>query len=56
MAERYLSYVWPDERAPNFFLVPYLLGRQPAFSPEDAEHFSKALSCGRDIDNRPLRR
>lgn len=55
-AERYLSFVWPDERAPNFFLIPYLLDRRPAFSPDDAQLFSQALSCGRDIDNSPLRR
>lgn len=55
-AERYLSFVFPDEHAPNFFLVPYVLGRQPTIAPEDAEVLSKALNCGREIDNGPLRR
>lgn len=53
-AERYLSYSFLDSEAPNFFLVPFLLNRQPAMTREEAMELSKALSCGRQIDNSPL--
>lgn len=55
-AERYLSFVFPDAEAPNFFLIPYLLGRQPMIAPDAAEMLSRALNCGRMINNEPLRR
>lgn len=53
-AERYLSHVWPDATAPNFLLIPQLLGRTPRFSTDEAQHFAMALSAGRATDFAPV--
>ncbi|MCC0076860.1 MAG: hypothetical protein H6898_09790 [Rhodobacter sp.] len=46
MAERYMGSIAPDEVAPPFFMIPYLLGRPPNMSPQAAMALTHAL-CGR---------
>ena len=50
MAERYLTRVDLDTRAPPFFFVPHLLGRTPQMTAQAAKAFALAFSSGREID------
>lgn len=49
-AERYLSFVYPDENAAPFLMTPYLLDRKPNYSIEEAEVFAEVLGGRRRID------
>lgn len=46
MAERYMGSIAPDEVAPPFMMIPYLLGRPLAMTQEAAMALTRAL-CGR---------
>ncbi|MFT8246932.1 alginate O-acetyltransferase AlgX-related protein [Roseomonas sp. BN140053] len=47
IAERYLSYVYPDREAPPFLLMPHIMARTPSITPEGAKILASALSAGR---------
>lgn len=49
-ADRYLGTVASDADAPPFHMIPFLLGRTPQTTPEDARVISTALSGGRTLD------
>lgn len=53
-AERYLGYVFPDEGAPPFHMIAFMLGRKPEPSEEEAIALAKALCGDRELDMRPF--
>lgn len=56
MAERYMGSVSPDEAAPPFLFIPYILGRAPKMAEAEAEAFAAVFNGKGAFDPNIFRR